>query len=125
MRVLIVDDEEELVLTVVERLQLRGVEASGVTSGAGALEKLDSTSFDVVLLDVKMPGMGGLELLQKIRRKWPLQRVVLLTGHGSAELAPEGIDLGALAYLMKPVHLGELLRILRESVQEEQEEVDQ
>ena len=112
MKILVVDDERELVQTVLERLELRGFSAEGVTSGPEALSKLAHESFDVVLVDVKMPGMGGLELLQEIRKSWPELAVVLLTGHGSARLAEEGIRLGAAAYLMKPVKLEALLEIL-------------
>ncbi len=115
MRILVVDDEQELVQTLLERLELRGLSAEGVTRGPDALQKLRRGSFDVVLVDVKMPGMGGLELLREIRRTRPQLAVVLLTGHGSAQLAEEGLRLGASAYLMKPVKLEALLEILRDA----------
>ena len=112
LRVLVVDDEEELVSALVERLTLRGFEAKGVTTGADALAYLDETSRDVVLLDVKMPGIGGLEVIERIKEKQPNLEVVLLTGHSSAQDAERGMTLGAFDYLMKPVKIDDLLRAL-------------
>jgi DNA-binding NtrC family response regulator len=124
MRILVVDDELELVQTVIERLEIRGIPAIGVTSGPQAIAALQDSTFDVVLVDVKMPGMGGLELLNEIQRRWPQLAVVLLTGHGSSQLAEEGLRLGASAYLMKPIELGALLEILRDAVQHHSEDAD-
>jgi two-component system OmpR family response regulator len=113
LRVLIVDDEEELVQALVERLELRKIHAEGVTSGADALEVITCTNFDVILIDVKMPGLGGIELVKRIKEQCPRLQVVLLTGHGSRQDAEEGTRLGAFDYLMKPVRLENLLKILR------------
>ena len=112
LRVLIVDDEEELVSALVERLALRGFQAKGVTNGADALAYLEGAPCDVVLLDVKMPGIGGLEVIKRIKEQQPSLEVVLLTGHSSAQDAERGMTLGAFDYLMKPVKLDDLLRIL-------------
>ena len=112
LRVLIVDDEEELVSALVERLALRGFQAKGVTNGADALAYLAGAPCDVVLLDVKMPGIGGLEVIKRIKEQQPSLEVVLLTGHSSAQDAERGMTLGAFDYLMKPVKLDDLLRIL-------------
>jgi len=111
-RVLIVDDEAELVSALEERLALRGFQASGVTTGAEALERVAAGAYDVVLLDVKMPGLGGLQVIKTIKTEHPQVQVVLLTGHGSARDADEGMRLGAFDYLMKPVKIGDLVRIL-------------
>lgn len=111
-RVLIVDDEVELVSALEERLALRGFRASGVTTGAEALLRVAEGAYDVVLLDVKMPGLGGLQVIQTIKTEHPDVQVVLLTGHGSAQDAAEGMRLGAFDYLMKPVTIGNLVRIL-------------
>jgi DNA-binding NtrC family response regulator len=111
-RVLIVDDEAELVSALEERLALRGFQASGVTTGAEALARVAEGGYDVVLLDVKMPGLGGLQVIQTIKAEHPDVQVVLLTGHGSARDAAEGMRLGAFDYLMKPVKIGDLVRIL-------------
>jgi DNA-binding NtrC family response regulator len=112
LRVLIVDDEEELVSALVERLELRGFEAHGFTDGASALDFLDGEACDVVLLDVKMPGLGGLEVIRRIKAKRPRMEVILLTGHGSVKSVEEGMALGAFDYLMKPVKIDNLVRIL-------------
>ena len=115
LRVLIVDDEVELVQALVERLDLRGIAAVGVNSGAEALERLQSDTFDVLLLDVKMPGMGGLEVIREVKLLMPELQVVLLSGHSALESATEGIRLGAFEYLIKPVNIDDLCNILREA----------
>lgn len=113
MRVLVVDDEEELVQTLVERLNLRNIDAHGVTAGKEALALLKKATFDVVLLDVKMPELGGLKVIKAIKRDYPDLEVVLLTGHGSEQDAVQGKALGAYDYLMKPFQLDTLISVLR------------
>jgi len=113
MQVLVVDDEGELVSALAERLGLRGFDAQGATSGTAALAYLAERHFDVVLVDVKMPGLGGLELVRTIKARWPAQAVVLLTGHTSAEDAAAGAALGVSGYLLKPVDIEELSAALR------------
>ena len=112
VRVLIVDDEGELVSALVERLNLRGFQAAGVTTGVEALAYLADTSVDVVVLDVKMPGLGGLEVIRRIKEQRANLQVILLTGHGSAQDAEQGMELGAYDYLMKPVKIEELVPLL-------------
>ncbi|MEJ2186147.1 MAG: response regulator [Gemmatimonadota bacterium] len=117
-RVLIVDDEAELVSALTERLALRGFEAEGVTDGPAALARLAAGGPgagrpDVVVVDVKMPGMGGLELVREIRASYPDVRIVLITGHSSVREAEEGMGLGVFEYLVKPVPIDELVRVLR------------
>jgi DNA-binding NtrC family response regulator len=112
VRILIVDDEDELVSALVERLNLRGFQAEGVTTGAQALTRLANTPFDVVLLDVKMPELGGLEVIKRIKEKQPNLEVILLTGHSSAQDAEKAKMLGAFDYLVKPVKIDDLIRIL-------------
>ena len=108
-RFLFVDDEEELVSAVIERLELRGIDAVGVTSGDEALHRLREGSFDVVVIDIKMPGIGGIEVLRTINRRYPGIKVILMTGHGSAEDLEIGRRLGAVTCLQKPVDLDDLL----------------
>ena len=108
-KLLFVDDEDELISALVERLELRGIDAAGVTSGDEALERLREENFDVVVIDVKMPGIGGLEVLRTISRRYPDVKVILMTGHGSTEDSEIGRRLGAVAYLQKPVELEDLL----------------
>lgn len=111
LRVLIVDDEEEFVNPLVERLNLRGFEARGVTTGEKALRLIDGNRFDVVLLDVKMPGLGGLDVIRSIREKHSRLQVILLTGHTSAQDERAGQELGCFEYLIKPVNIDQLVEI--------------
>lgn len=108
-RVLVVDDEADFLETLVRRLGKRQVEAQGVPGGREALEFLSQRSVDVVILDVRMPGMNGLEVLQEIKKRWPDVEVILLTGHASVESGLQGMELGAFDYVMKPCKLTELL----------------
>jgi len=101
--VLLVDDEVPFVETMTKRLNKRDLQVSTAFGGAEALEKLGKQrEVEVVILDVKMPGMDGIETLREIKRTHPLVEVVMLTGHGTVETAIEGMKLGAYDYLMKP-----------------------
>ncbi len=115
-RLLFVDDEEELVSAVVERLELRGIDVVGVTSGGEALHRLRGGDFDVVVIDVKMPGIGGLDVLRTISHRHPGVKVILMTGHGSSEDVAAGLRLGAVAFLQKPVDLEDLLTTVERAV---------
>ena len=119
LRLLFVDAEEELVSAVVERLELRGIDGVGATSGDEALYHLREGSFDVVILDIKMPGIGGLEVLRTINRRHPEVKVILMTGHGSAKDNEIGRRLGAIAYLEKPVDLEDLLMTVDQAMNPE------
>jgi DNA-binding response OmpR family regulator len=114
-KVLIVDDELDFLETIVKRIRARNVEVSGVESGYLALEALDRSSPDVIILDVKMPGMDGIETLREIKKKKPLTEVIMLTGHASVESGIQGMQLGAFDYLMKPIALDELLEKVRQA----------
>jgi len=105
IRVLVVDDEEDFLNSIVRRLELRGMTAVGVASGAAALEVLGSEAFDVVVLDIKMPGMDGIEALREIKQQHAAVEVIVLTGHASQEFNRMGLELGAFDYLVKPVKL--------------------
>jgi DNA-binding NtrC family response regulator len=107
--VLIVDDEVEFMETLVKRLRKRKLVVNGVTSGEAALELLKTSPVDVVVLDVKMPGMSGLDTLREIKKAYHLVEVIMLTGHASVEAAIEGMAVGAFDYLMKPAQIDELL----------------
>ncbi len=113
--VLVVDDEEEFRDLTVKILVKRGVNAQGAESGRKALEILEHARIDVVLLDVKMVGMDGIETLRHIRNLRPLVEVVLLTGHASVESGIEGMKLGAFDYLMKPIEIEPLLEKLADA----------
>lgn len=107
--VLLVDDEVEFIETLAKRLTRRGVVVHTATSGQMALDFLAGTTVDVVVLDVKMPGMDGIEALEKIKALRPEVEVVMLTAHANVEVALRGMELGAFDYLMKPVELDDLL----------------
>jgi len=115
--VLLVDDELEFLETLVKRLKKRNLAVQGVKSGEEALEWLAKESADVVGLDVKMPGMDGIETLRRIKKSHPLVEVIMLTGHASMEVAIEGMELGAFDYLMKPMNIDELLYKLQDAYQ--------
>jgi DNA-binding NtrC family response regulator len=113
LRVLIVDDEEDLVSTMAERLELRGFEVETATSGTDALAHVGKSDFSVLLVDVKMPGVGGLELMAEIKRDHPDLPVILFTGHTSVADAERGIQEGAFGYLMKPIDIDTLIEKIR------------
>ena len=107
--VMLVDDEVPFVETMTKRLSKRQLLILPAYSGRQALEKLEKNSVDVVILDVKMPGMDGIETLREIKKIHPLVEVIMLTGHATIETAVEGMRLGAFDYLMKPCEIEELL----------------
>ena len=107
-KVLLVDDEEEFVETLAERMRTRGMDVSTSNSGANALQLVDDEDFDVVVLDLKMPGVDGIEALKRIKRRRPEIQVVLLTGHATVEKGVEAIKEGAIEFLEKPVDLRSL-----------------
>jgi len=109
LNVLFVDDEEDFLETLLKRMKKRDVNVGGVESGEKALELLESEPVDVIVLDVRMPGMDGIQTLREIKKRYPLVEVIMLTGHASLEVAIEGMELGAFDYLMKPVDIDELL----------------
>jgi DNA-binding NtrC family response regulator len=116
MRVLLVDDEVEFISALAERLNLRGFEAQAATSGEEALEKIAASPPQVVLLDMLMPGMSGLEVLKRIRKDYPQIHVILLTGRGSWD-GITGIREGAYECLMKPIQIEELMQIMTSAVE--------
>ncbi|MBW1981254.1 MAG: response regulator [Deltaproteobacteria bacterium] len=115
-RVLLVDDEEEFVSTLSERLGLRGITADTALDGEEALAKMSEQTYDVVILDLLMPGLGGLEVLKRVKMLSPQTEVILLTGHGATREGIEGMRLGAFDYLMKPLDIEELLEKMEEAV---------
>ena len=109
IRVLVVDDEEQFVEQLTERLQLRDYDVTACFSGEQAIEKLKKFNFDVVILDVAMPGMDGIETLRELKKLKPLTEVIMLTGHATVESAIEGMKLGAFDYLLKPTKTDDLV----------------
>ena len=108
-RVLLVDDEKEFVETLSERLTLRNYDVTTSLSGDDAVEKIKSHLFDVIILDVLMPGISGIETLREIKQIRPLIEVIMLTGNATVETAIEGLKLGALDFLLKPCETDDLI----------------
>ena len=113
--VLLVDDEVEFLETLVKRLAKRKLQVTGVTSAEEAIGILGEKPVDIVVLDVKMPGMDGLEALRQIKSTSPDVEVIMLTGHANVEAAIQGMELGAFDYLMKPMDIDELLYKLQDA----------
>jgi len=109
MKLLIVDDEQEFASTLAERLFMRDFDTKVANTGIDALARIKSSTFDVVLLDLKMPDMSGLEVLEKIKAHDPTVEVIILTGHGSTTRGLEGMERGAFDYLMKPIEISDLI----------------
>jgi len=107
-KVLLVDDEEDFAEMLSLRLIELGEKVVIAYSGQEGLDTLAKTGIDVVILDIKMPGMDGIETLREIKKQYPIIEVILLTGHGSTETAVEGMKLGAFDYLMKPADFSDL-----------------
>ena len=108
-RILVVDDEVDFVEMLSLRLKEVGEIVISVHNGQDCLKTLEEKdNIDVVILDIKMPGMDGIEVLKEIKKKFPLMEVIMLTGHGSTETAVEGMKLGAYDYLMKPADFSDL-----------------
>jgi two-component system, OmpR family, response regulator len=114
-RVLVVDDELDFLETLVKRLKRRKIDASGISSGVEALQVIEKEHFDVVILDIRMPGMDGIETLREMKRKRPLMEVILLTGHASVESGMQGMQLGAFDYVMKPAEFDDILEKVRQA----------
>jgi DNA-binding NtrC family response regulator len=114
-RVLLVDDEDDFRETLQKRLRNRKLQVEVAENGYKALEILQTQDFDVVILDVKMPGLDGIETLKEIKMKKPEVEVIMLTGHASIESGIQGMQLGAFDYVMKPVPLDELLDKMRQA----------
>jgi DNA-binding response OmpR family regulator len=119
LKLLLVDDEPEFLEPTARRLGRRGIDCTTARSGEEALAALALGAFDCAVVDVKMPGMDGLELLRRMRAGWPATGVILLTGHASVELGVQGMEMGAFEYLLKPVDVDELLGTIRRAARRE------
>jgi DNA-binding NtrC family response regulator len=109
MRVLVVDNEVEFASTLAERLRLRKIEAESIFFGEDTLPAVSRFQPDVIILDLDMPDITGLEVLSRVKKVDPAIEVILLTGHGSFEAGITGMELGAYDYLVKPVDLTQLM----------------
>jgi len=115
LKILLVDDEQEFVTTLAERLELRGMDVEIATDGEMALGLVETDPPQVVVLDVMMPGLSGMEVLERIKAVDSSIQVILLTGHGGTKDGIKGMQLGAFDYLIKPVDIDELIEKLNEA----------
>ncbi|MDX9788489.1 MAG: response regulator [Desulfobacterales bacterium] len=120
INVMLVDDEERYLTTTQKLLEKKGYAVETAASGAEALAKLKKMNIHVVILDVKMPGMGGIATLEKIKHDFPLVEVIMLTGHATVESAVEGVKLGAADYLMKPVDIEDISEKIKSAFEKRQ-----
>jgi two-component system OmpR family response regulator len=116
-KVLIVDDEEAFANNIVKLIANRGYDTKAVYNGQSAIDALDEADFDVIILDMKMPGLDGLATLKQIKRKKPGVEVIILTGHSSWDAGINGIQLGAFDFLMKPIRFDDLYEKVRQAYQ--------
>ncbi|MFH1060678.1 MAG: response regulator [Pseudomonadota bacterium] len=117
IRVMLVDDEPDFMEPLTNRLVLRKLDVCTATNGADALALLDQQPVDVVVLDVKMPGMSGLEVIRQLKKNHPLVEVIMLTGHANLEASIEGMEAGAFDYLLKPAQIDELVYKIQDAFQ--------
>ncbi len=114
--VLLVDDEEELIAAWVERIMLRGINAEGVTNGTEAIQLVTEKNFDVVVLDLKMPGISGYEIMRKIRIEKPDLPIIIITGHQCTDGESEDLPSNAFDCLIKPVNIEILIDKIKNAV---------
>jgi len=121
MKIMLVDDEERFLATTGKLLEKKGYAVITAGSGAEALEKLTDADVDVVILDVKMPGLDGVATLKEIKKVFPLIEVIMLTGHATVESAVDGLKSGAFDYVMKPCDIDDLVNKATEAFKKRQE----
>ena len=114
-RVLLVDDEEQFLDVLSQRLGTRGIDAETSTSGEEALVKIKNRNFDAIVLDVMMPGMGGIETLKRIRKEYPELQIIMLTGQGTVGKAVEAMNEGAIDFMEKPADINKLMDKISEA----------
>jgi DNA-binding NtrC family response regulator len=120
--ILLVDDEKDFVEMLALRLEAVGEKVSKAYNGQQCLDHLEREPIDVVILDIKMPGMDGIQVLKEIKGRYPLIEVILLTGHGTTETAIRGMKLGAYDYLLKPAEFDELTEKLAGACNKKEEQ---
>ncbi|MDH3327953.1 MAG: response regulator [Desulfobulbaceae bacterium] len=113
MKVLLVDDEETFVKTLSERLNMRDMKSDSVLGGQQALDFVDENEPDVMILDLKMPGIDGMEVLRRIKKKYPRIQVIILTGHGTDKDEDEARRIGVFDYLQKPADIETLAQKIK------------
>lgn len=114
-KVLLVDDEEDFLKTLAERLENRGLKVTTATNGAEAVTDAEKNDYDLIVLDLSMPGIDGLETLKRIKARQPDAEIIMLTGQGSIRTGIEAMKLGAEDYLQKPVNISSLMDKITEA----------
>ena len=124
IKVLLVDDEKDFIDSLAERLQLRDFDVTTALNGIDALSLIQKNEFDVIVLDVKMPGKDGIETLKEIKKTTQLSQIIMLTGNATVESAIQGMKLGAYDYIMKPTVTEDLIALINKAykIVEEQKE---
>jgi DNA-binding NtrC family response regulator len=117
INILLVDDEVEFITTLAERMQLRGLTPQVALNGEEALQMVAAIPPDVMILDLKMPGIDGMEVLRRVKKNYPPVEVIILTGHGAEKGEDEARRLGAFEYLKKPVDIDELTQHIQKAYQ--------
>ena len=115
IKVLLVDDEKDFIQSLAERLQLRDFDVKTALNGDDAIKLVNENEFDVIILDVKMPGKSGIEILKEIKNINQLSQVIMLTGHATVESAIQGMKLGAYDYIMKPTVTEDLINLINKA----------
>ncbi len=115
LKVLLVDDEEDLVRTMAERMEMRDLGSEVALDGHQALKMLEEDTPDVMVLDLRMPGIDGMEVLKRVKKAYPQIEVIIMTGHGTDKDEEEAYRLGAFDYLRKPVDMNHLMEVVRQA----------
>jgi DNA-binding NtrC family response regulator len=112
-RILLVDDEEDFIRVLAERMEARGLRVDTAVSGAEGLDKVESKNFDAIILDLAMPGIDGIETLKRMREQNPDLQIILLTGHATVDKGVEAMKLGAVDFLEKPADIEKLMTLIK------------
>ena len=115
IKLLVVDDEVKFLNSLAKRLELRGFEVTKAENGQDALDFAKESQFDLAMIDLKMPGVGGKQVLEILKKTHDFIEVIIMTGHGSAEAAGECMELGAFSYMPKPYELEKIMETLRQA----------
>jgi len=115
IKLLLVDDEKDFIESLAERLQLRDFDVKTALNGDDAIKLVNENEFDIIILDVKMPGKNGIDTLKEIKNINQLSQVIMLTGHATVESAIQGMKLGAYDYIMKPTDAEELIKLINKA----------
>lgn len=120
IKLLLVDDEEDFIKTLAERLDLRNLSSNVAFDGKGAIREVDDSEPDVMVLDLKMPGIDGLEVLRQVKSTYPAVQVIVQTGHGSNQEEALARSLGVFDYLKKPVDIDFLVECIKTAAKAKQ-----